>query len=295
MKDSINKRIIAIVVCVFISVVSVLAQTVKKHIVERGETLRAIADMYGTTEEKIKDLNPDTKDLVYVGMELTMPSQEIHKMPSTVVQNNIRNDYVAKADAAFKKKKYKSAAKYYGLAIEEKPSATLYFNRALSHYNRTKYNDAIEDFRNCMNSNPTSSMAERARNLIAKAQQYQEEKDRLNEARGQALFGLIMAGTNMYVQNKAQKMQQSRGKSVSVSNNSSDSYSNEDSGYSVPHSTSSKKICRTCKGDGKCMGCHGTGYRTDNHFGTGVDYSNKCGVCGGNGICNICGGSGYKN
>lgn len=61
-------------------------------------------------------------------------------------------------------------------------------------------------------------------------------------------------------------------------------------------SSSSKKhnsICMTCKGSGKCIGCHGSGFRTDNAFGTGVDYSKKCGVCGGRGICNPCKGSGY--
>lgn len=66
-----------------------------------------------------------------------------------------------------------------------------------------------------------------------------------------------------------------------------------ESGTDYSHS-SSDRICGTCKGDGKCISCHGSGYRTDNLFGTGVDYSKKCGVCGGNGRCNSCRGTGSK-
>ena len=67
-------------------------------------------------------------------------------------------------------------------------------------------------------------------------------------------------------------------------------YSNENR---TQHS-SSDRMCGTCKGDGKCISCHGSGYRTDNLFGTGVDTSKRCGVCGGNGRCNSCGGSGRR-
>jgi len=57
---------------------------------------------------------------------------------------------------------------------------------------------------------------------------------------------------------------------------------------------SSRKVCSSCKGDGKCIGCHGSGYRTDNMFGNGTDYGHKCGVCGGNGTCSVCKGAGYR-
>ncbi len=72
---------------------------------------------------------------------------------------------------------------------------------------------------------------------------------------------------------------------LSGSTNGSHSYS------STRSSTGS--ICRTCQSDGKCNGCHGSGY-PDNSYGTGVDYKHKCGVCGGNGICVSCGGSGKR-
>ncbi len=64
------------------------AQTnVIKHTVERGETLTVIAERYGTTVEKIKELNPDTKQFIYVGMEIKVPanikSSEIQTIPKT--------------------------------------------------------------------------------------------------------------------------------------------------------------------------------------------------------------------
>lgn len=68
-----SKRIIAIMTCVLISTVSVLAQTVKKHIVERGETVESIAEKYGVTKASIIEMNPDAAQFVYVGMELKIP------------------------------------------------------------------------------------------------------------------------------------------------------------------------------------------------------------------------------
>lgn len=58
-------------------------------------------------------------------------------------------------------------------------------------------------------------------------------------------------------------------------------------------SKSSRRICVTCNGGGKCNGCHGSGLRTDNYFGTGTG-TKTCGVCNGRKICSVCGGSGYK-
>lgn len=58
------------------------------------------------------------------------------------------------------------------------------------------------------------------------------------------------------------------------------------------HNQTAGEKCLTCKGDGKCIGCHGTGYATDNLFGNGIDYSKTCSVCDGKKICTSCGGTG---
>lgn len=90
-----SKRIIAIMTCVLISTVSVLAQTVKKHIVERGETVESIAEKYGVTKASIIEINPDAAQFVYVGMELKIP--EGGKTVEKTSSNNVRTN-AAKPD-----------------------------------------------------------------------------------------------------------------------------------------------------------------------------------------------------
>ena len=97
MKNLVNsKRIIAIVACVLISSVSVLAQTVKKHIVERGETVESIAEKYGVTKASIIEMNPDAAQFVYVGMELKIP--EGGKTVETTSSNNGNNNVRTNVD-----------------------------------------------------------------------------------------------------------------------------------------------------------------------------------------------------
>ena len=54
-----------------------VAQTARKHVIERGETLESIATRYGVTTEEIIKLNPDAAQFVYVGMELTLPEKPV--------------------------------------------------------------------------------------------------------------------------------------------------------------------------------------------------------------------------
>lgn len=69
----ITKRFMAIVAIVLVSTVSAMAQTVRKHVVERGETLASIAGKYAVSKDDIVKLNPDAAQFVYVGMELQIP------------------------------------------------------------------------------------------------------------------------------------------------------------------------------------------------------------------------------
>lgn len=64
--------------------------------------------------------------------------------------------------------------------------------------------------------------------------------------------------------------------------------------YNNAQSSKPDRICGTCKGGGKCISCHGSGYRTDNYYGTGVDHSKKCGLCNGKGTCTSCNGTGRR-
>ena len=72
----ITKRFMAIVAIVLVSTVSAMAQNVRKHVVERGETLASIASKYAVSKEDIVKLNPDAAQFVYVGMGLTIPEAE---------------------------------------------------------------------------------------------------------------------------------------------------------------------------------------------------------------------------
>ena len=72
---TLNRRLAATAVAVILCAATLYAQTVRKHIVERGETLETIATRYGVTTEDIVKLNPDAAQFVYVGMELTLPEK----------------------------------------------------------------------------------------------------------------------------------------------------------------------------------------------------------------------------
>lgn len=77
------KRLILVIV-IFIGVcVDSYAQNVVKHVVKRGETLSSIAKQYGTTEDRIKELNKNVSNFLYVGMELNV------ERGNTVISNSV--------------------------------------------------------------------------------------------------------------------------------------------------------------------------------------------------------------
>lgn len=75
---NISVKLIAVCAIMLFHVMSVSGQTVKKHIIDRGETLASIASLYGVTQEEIIQLNPDAARFVYVGMELSIPIVSIN-------------------------------------------------------------------------------------------------------------------------------------------------------------------------------------------------------------------------
>ncbi len=75
-----NKKTVFIIIMMILSVVVKAQTTTVKHTVDRGETLSSIAKRYNTTEVKIIELNPDARQFVYVGMELTIPATTISKI-----------------------------------------------------------------------------------------------------------------------------------------------------------------------------------------------------------------------
>lgn len=71
---AITQKIVTVLLATIMGICMASAQTkTVKHTVERGETLASIAKRYGTTNDKIIELNPDASQFIYVGMELNIP------------------------------------------------------------------------------------------------------------------------------------------------------------------------------------------------------------------------------
>lgn len=69
-----NMKRLTLAIVIFLGIcINIDAQDVVKHVVKRGETLSSIAKQYGTTEQEIKNLNPNVKTVIYAGLELNMP------------------------------------------------------------------------------------------------------------------------------------------------------------------------------------------------------------------------------
>ena len=92
----ITKRLMAIVAIVLVGI-SALAQNVRKHIVDRGETLASIAEKYAVSTEEIVKLNPDAAQFVYVGMELTIPEvdKKVEIVDTSVKEKQTSNENTA--------------------------------------------------------------------------------------------------------------------------------------------------------------------------------------------------------
>lgn len=81
-KSQLKNRMAAIIAAILLCIAPVTAQSVKKHIVERGETLASIAEKYGISQDELARLNPDAAQFVYVGMELMLPESTQQATPN---------------------------------------------------------------------------------------------------------------------------------------------------------------------------------------------------------------------
>lgn len=70
-----RNRVPALIAAIMLCVAPLSAQTIQKHIVQRGETLATIAEKYGVSKDELAKLNPDAAQFVYVGMELNIPGK----------------------------------------------------------------------------------------------------------------------------------------------------------------------------------------------------------------------------
>lgn len=264
------------------------------HIVEKGEDWESIADDHKISQLDLMWANPFEEDC-YAGLELSIPvllsEEELREFQLTV-----KNSYYIEGKRLYDKGDYSKAKKTYDKIIESPYSSLLaYYNRGMAQYRNGKLREAMSDFSHVISHDPQQRFPD-ARELKDHAAKLQAERD---QERAENIASFINLASNI-----AQTAWQiSHSNSYGASNNTSittGSYagsSNEDDYSSDGPSTTvkSRKVCLTCKGDGKCIGCHGTKIRTDNYFGTGSDPTHECGVCGGKGTCGVCGGTGYQS
>ena len=68
------KRLISFLLLFFAIITGVAQAQERTHVVQRGETLRSIAEQYGISVDQIETANPNAKNYIYVGMKLVIPS-----------------------------------------------------------------------------------------------------------------------------------------------------------------------------------------------------------------------------
>lgn len=181
-----------------------------------------------------------------------------------------KEEYIDLADAAFEKEKYKKAAEFYGKAIAILPSASLYFNRGVSYYNPGKYIEAINDFYQTLNSNPSERLRDRSLDLIGKAEHYQEQKEYNQAQLASAIFGLAMTGVNYAIQSKSKP-------SYQRSNNTSSGYSSSSTSSNRSNNSQSGSVAKPKQ---KCGICGGKGSIVEYAPNYGIAEEKWCDECG---------------
>lgn len=285
------------------------------HIVDRGETLASIAKLYGVTNGKLIELNPDASDFVYVGMELTVPCKETEVVataaPSFVSEVARSRATIAEAceaaDRLLSAEEYGKAAKAYSKIIKEYGSSAYscvdaYYGRALAYYNQGKWKSSIKDFESAIaDSRCTGTVRSHCKSLLANARQYREQQlERRGEIWG-TLFSSAIVATGAAVvahqqaKSTANTMMTTQGATSSSYGGSAASGSSYSDNQSYSSSSSASKSCPSlkaaggkwyCANTGKCGMCNGDGFM-DGQFGQGAN-AHKCTLCGGTGKCKYC-------
>ncbi len=294
-----------------LTITHVCGQEIKKHIVQRGETLESIAKDYNLSPTELRNANFDM-EVFYTGLEIDVPIKKIIVASNGTQLSTSSDEQFLKtltsylndceiADRLFEAHNYSKAQKQYQQTIKKYkgvlPCEDALYGNALCSYNREKWKSAIEDLTIVINNEDCSQgQRDHCKRLLAKAQSY---RDQQLENRSNFWGGLFMTAASVGVayMNAKSEAKSSSGTSVSSVNAVSydtDSSISTDSGSERTVKKSSK-VCRRCNGGGKCFSCHGKGIRTDNSFGTGTDPRYDCGVCGGDGKCPSCNGSGKQS
>lgn len=301
-------RMSRIIMTILLTVITAYAigQNSVSHIVQRGETLEYIAQIYGITTDELKANNSDM-EVFYTGLTILIPPRKAEINATNESQSPINKtsfsriqaykDDCAVADNFFENREYKKAQKRYKQIVNEYgnelPCSDALYSIALCSYNREKWKSAIEDLSAVVNNEScTSAQRSHCKKLLAKAHTY---RDQQLENRANFWSGLI--ATAAVVGTSVALSSSSSGTTTSNNGTTSDrtSYSNadDDSQSSTSSSSSNKSACPSlrahngkyyCCNTGRCGMCNGDGMM-DN----GIKVNQfKCTLCDGTGKCKYC-------
>lgn len=305
------KHLYVIILLSLSTIIQVHGQEIKKHVVQRGETLESIAKDYNLSPNELHNANNDM-EIFYTGLEINVPIKKTMIASTGTKQSSNSDEQFLKTLAAywddceianklFETHNYSKAQKQYQQTIKKYkgilPCEDALYGNALCSYNREKWKSAIEDLNMVINNEECSQgQRDHCKRLLAKAQSY---RDQQLENRSNFWGGLFMRAATVGVAYMNAKSETKPTAGTLSSSTSTTNYSDDSStdGESSSEQTfkKSSKICRRCSGGGKCYQCHGKGIRTDNLFGTGIDPTHDCGVCGGDGKCPSCHGIGKQS
>ena len=305
------KHLYVIILLSLSTIIQVHGQEIKKHVVQRGETLESIAKDYNLSPNELHNANNDM-EIFYTGLEINVPIKKTMIASTGTKQSSNSDEQFLKTLAAywddceianklFETHNYSKAQKQYQQTIKKYkgilPCEDALYGNALCSYNREKWKSAIEDLNMVINNEECSQgQRDHCKRLLAKAQSY---RDQQLENRSNFWGGLFMTAATVGVAYMNAKSETKPTAGTLSSSTSTTNYSDDSStdGESSSEQTfkKSSKICGRCSGGGKCYQCHGKCIRTVTMLGTGIDPTHDCGVCGGDGKCPSCHGTGKQS
>ena len=194
-----------------LTITHVCGQEIKKHTVQRGETLESIAKDYNLSPTELRNANFDM-EVLYTGLEIDVPIKKITVASNgTQPSSNSDAQYLKTlteylndceiADNLFEARNYSKAQKQYKQTIQKYkdilPCEDALYGNALCSYNREKWKSAIEDLTIVINNEDCSQgQRDHCKRLLAKAQSY---RDQQLENRSNFWGGLFMTAASVGV------------------------------------------------------------------------------------------------
>lgn len=176
-----------------------------KHIVQRGETIESLADMYDVNEDILKSINYEL-DTFYTGLEVRIPVDKKYmdfrtEEDAEAILKDLAGYFAGYKEATriFKSGDYKRAEKMYASTIQRHgkyfPCEEAYFAMAMCDYNRKKWSAAIEGFNQVLNiSGCSEELSDYSRRLKDEAENQREAR---RERTANILGGIFQAAAEV--------------------------------------------------------------------------------------------------